>query len=191
MPSSGDETTACSRCLIASSAGRMAAGGCGIERVILGRDRASGRAARPPGEALRDHPACASRLRRGEQVVGTGVRSSLVAREGPVEVPQVEAVRQRSHLVDHDLGLGPGHGLADGHRVQAVDHDRLRAQTAQVLRLARAPGRARDLMAGLDELRHELPSDHSGRSGDEYSHDVPPCLLAFTLTQQTKRNAAG
>jgi hypothetical protein len=80
--------------------------------------------------------------------------------------------------MDDDLGLGSRDRLADGHGIEAVDHDWLGAQLVQYRGLARAPGGRRDLVPPRGQLRQDLPPDRPGRPGDEDLHRA--CLLMGT-----------
>jgi hypothetical protein len=86
-------------------------------------------------------------------------------------VPQVGAAAQGGHLVDDDLGPGPGHGLADRGRVQAIHRHRLGAHRAQPALAVWAAGTGGDLMAGRDELGDQALPDGTSRAGHEDPHN--------------------
>jgi hypothetical protein len=75
-------------------------------------------------------------------------------------------------LVHDHLWLGFGYGLRDGARVERVGDHRLSAELAHQLALGIAPRHASDLVTTLDELRHQQPSERSGRSGYQDPHGV-------------------
>jgi hypothetical protein len=148
-----------------------------VERVILGLDRAALADVRPAGVALDDEAPRAGGLRCGEQGVGA-LRAKLVRdRELLVEAAEVAHVRERAHLVDDHVRLGACNDLPDLERVEAVHHDRLGAQCAQLFELLLASGRGNHLVAPLHQLRHEPPSDRTACSCDEDSHECsfPSC----------------
>jgi hypothetical protein len=123
---------------------------------------------------MRDEAAGADRLGGREQVVSAARTQLAREREVVVEASKIERAPQGRHLVDHDLRLRPGDGLTDRGGVEAVHHDGLGAERADLVELCAAAGRGHDLVAARDELWHEPPPDRPACACNEDTHRCPP-----------------
>jgi hypothetical protein len=104
------------------------------------------------------------------------VRSRLVSAKLAVEGAHGAQLRQRCELVDDRVGPGGDDRRDDRVAIETVDEDRLRARGAQGVGLRRGAGRGDDVVAGVEEERHEPLADGSGGAGQEDAHLGSPLL---------------
>jgi hypothetical protein len=103
------------------------AGRHGVERILLGLDRAARPRIGPAGVALRDEPLDADGPAGRQEVVGAVGPQPVGHREVAVEVAYVEAC-DRGQLVDDHVGLGLGDGVGDLLGIERVDDSRSGAE---------------------------------------------------------------
>ena len=126
------------------------------------------------GDALRDQPAHAGRLRRGHQIARTLDAQARVALEPLVESRCAGCAGQIGELMDDDLRRGGEHGARKRRGVEHVDHHRLGAESAQRFGLVGGARGADDGVPGRAQQRRQSTPDRSARSGQKYFHaDLP------------------
>ncbi len=96
----------------------------GIERIVLRLDRTA-LAVAIAREALCDEAAHAGLVSGGKQRICAVRAKAVRLGEAAVEVLEVAQAGERGRLVDDGIGLGRGYRLANGRRVEQVEHDRL------------------------------------------------------------------
>jgi hypothetical protein len=121
----------------------------------------------------------AGRLGGGQQVIG-----SLGAQPGGADGPPVEVLQvgfagvsqgDPGHLVHDHVRPGGRHRFTDGHRVQSVHHDAVRAQLFRQSEFCRARRRGRHLVTSSHELRHQPPPQDPdpARHENPHAHHLP------------------
>jgi hypothetical protein len=142
----------------------------GVERVVLGFDRAAGARVAVAGEALGDDLRDAGLARGREQRVRALGAQAVRLGERAVEAAAEARVRERGGLVDDRVGRAVEHGPPDGARVEQVERDGRGAEGPDRLGLRGRRVGADHLVPGLDQLRDETASDRAGGACDEDSH---------------------
>ena len=129
-----------------------------------------------PGYTLCHEPSGACGIGGSYEIPCSLVADTGVAYDGFSHAARIEAARQISQLMDHDIGLGRRHLACQGRCVEDVHHDRIDPAGAQRVCSLHRPGCSRHVMTRRSQERGQSPADDTGRAGQKDTATHPSSL---------------